>query len=310
VRPYLVLAVLALSLTGCSSQPDRSADTTNPPPTTHSTTVPDLDQATPPAGFFDGLLAVDLESGDVLEFTSGSWSPIFDGPAYSDETATFFAETATRFSGSLVVSTCCEPVVGMLSTLQAGTATYFGYGTRPSAGENYLVSFKDLYGEEGTSLLVHRSTDPEQEVREIPLPSVAAHGSRIHIDGDYAFLTWSSAAEDGVWYLSRVDLRADSKVDLSPSVSLELPAKMDLAAGKTLALFSTSTTPSSLYDVSPSTFTEFDFAAAPSIPLPAATSSLALYGSDWIAVTASGVESSSEFFKAELGRQTLTWVGW
>lgn len=307
MRQVLLLPVVLALVVSCTSAGE-PLPTTNPAsPSTIGT-----DPAQEMVSRFEGLLAVDADSGDLLEFASGGWSSLLDGPSYSDESAQYFIETATRFSGSTVVSYCCEPVVGALASVESGSSSFFGYGTRPSSSSRFLVSFKDLYLDvDGVSVLVYDSTSPDSELREILLKGVSAHGSSIHVDGNFAYFTWTPKTSGAPWYLSGVDLSKDGDQLVAENPSVRLPYKMDLASAKSLIAYPVESDATPAYEIPIEGFEKFDFSSAePVAELPAKTSSAAFYAKDWVAVAESGMATSDSALSPALIKTSVSWVGW
>jgi hypothetical protein len=238
MRPILAVSVFSLALAGCSTN---QASPATPISTTPPTIEAETTTSVPELALFQGLLAVDADTGDLLEFGANGWVQLLDGPSYSDETAQSFIESATRFTDEPVVSFCCEPVVGSLATINAGEPVYAGYGTRPAVSNGRLVAFQDLYSEQdGTSLLVYDAfEDQPEKSREILLKGLAVHGMNIHLTASSAYFTWSPEPEGGPWFLSEVDVSASAPIDLLNSPKVALPTAMDVAAAKDLYLFET-----------------------------------------------------------------------
>jgi hypothetical protein len=318
---YLILGVL---LVGCSKTTP-VADTNTPTSessikptdtTVINETTSDYKEA------MSGLLAVDSSTGDVFQKNmDDTWTTLFDGPGYDSE-AYAYAESALSVEkdSNVVISMCCEPVVGSLSTLNKdGSLNYVGYGTRPSLIGTHLVAFKDLFEDSLVSSLyvMDLSKEPRDgyyESREILLKGVVNHGMRlVGVGPTKVALTWSETnSPSSAWYLSVVDLSTLDEVDLLNLPKLELPSKMDLVATNAgmLQVFEHDSNTTFLYDV----FYKED-APLDSVPitkkysLPGKSFSVAAKDS-WVFVLADDLYAVSETSKIPMRKTTLSWIGW
>lgn len=229
VHRLLPLVLLASCASPQASAPD-AGTSTNPAISGSSTTSVGVPTTSPEFSQWDGLLMVDSESGDLLRYTDGAWFPVFDGPAYSDESASSFIESATAVDDRVVVGWCCEPTIGTLRFADVAEVIPVAHATHPTKTGSNLVGFIDSFTEDGaltTSLLV-APVSALDSAREIPMPEIGRHSRRmVTVDASTVAFTWSPSS-DGEWFLGFVDLGA-AEVSLSPK-SIPLPEQLEVAS--------------------------------------------------------------------------------
>lgn len=173
---------------------------------------------------------VDAESGDLIRYTSGGWLSVFDGPSYSDESASSFIESATAVDDRVLVGWCCEPSIGTLRFSDVPEVVPVAHATHPTKVGSNVVGFIDSFIEDGspsTSLLVSPVDAPES-AREVPMPEVVRHSRRmVAVDESTVAFTWSPSSGGG-WFLGFIDLgSADA---LLSSTSIPLPEQLEVAS--------------------------------------------------------------------------------